>query len=171
MSVITGDTAHDYPDGGHPIKLGGRAAAAPPAGVGDGDRVDAYFDQNGRQVVAIGTPLPAGGNTIGAVSVAAVPAVGTHANAWDAAAVGVGGVSAAVDAQYAGTVSAFGNVSAATTITVQYSQNNADFYDGAIVVLAGAGTFALDVRPGARYLRLKSSAAVTVTATIAGKGV
>lgn len=103
------------------------------------------------------------------VAVAAQPSAGTHANAWSAAAVAAGGISASLDTQSTSTVSAFGNVNAATTITLQVSQNNTNWYDtGHSQVLAGSGDFALTVTIGARYVRLKSSAAVTITATLAG---
>lgn len=46
-----GDVAHDAVDSGNPIKIGGYASATPPAGVSSGDRVNAYFDLNGRLVV------------------------------------------------------------------------------------------------------------------------
>lgn len=95
--------------------------------------------------------------------------VGVHANAWDNVAVGAGGTSTAIDCQYQGIISAFGHVSGATTITLQYSQDNSNFYDAGSSVTIGAADFFIDVRTGARYMRLKSSGAVTITATIAGK--
>ena len=109
--------------------------------------------------------------TVNAVEVAVVaqPAAGTHANAWSAAAVGAGGTSASLDTQSMGVVSAFGNASAATTITVQVSQNNTNWYDTPHTqALAASGDFAISATLGARYIRLKSSAAATITATIAG---
>lgn len=96
---------------------------------------------------------------------------GTHANAWSAAAVGVNGTSTAVDFALYRTVSVFGNSSAMGNIIVQFSQNNATYYDGPILNGGGAGDFAATFDHGARYVRLKSSAAATITATIAGKGI
>lgn len=96
--------------------------------------------------------------------------VGNHANAWNAVAVGVGGTSAEIDVQHAAFISAFGNASAATTITLQYSQDKTNWYDGPNQVLSAAGDFRIDATTGARYVRLKSSAAATITGTIAGKG-
>lgn len=104
------------------------------------------------------------------VAVNAVPVVGTHANAWNAAAVLAAGTSTSVDCQYASSISIFGNASAATTITVQYSQDNTNFYDDTIDTISANGNFAFNLTAGARYVRLKSSAAATITATIAGKG-
>ncbi|OAS21131.1 hypothetical protein [Paenibacillus oryzisoli] len=103
-------------------------------------------------------------------TILATPVVGTQANAWSAVAAGVGATSTAVDTQYQPQISAFGNASAATTITLQVSQDNTNFYDTPVTqVLAGAGNFHLTVATGARYARLKTSAAATITATIAGK--
>jgi hypothetical protein len=43
-----GDIAHDAADSGNPIKVGGKAASSAPTAVSAGDRVDAYFDLNGK---------------------------------------------------------------------------------------------------------------------------
>ena len=95
---------------------------------------------------------------------------GSHANAWNAATTGVGGVSASLAVGDFPFVSAYGNANAATTITLQYSADNTNFYDGPNVVLAGAGDFRIDAQTGAEYVRLKSSASVTATASIEAKG-
>lgn len=51
-SAAAGDVAHDAADSGNPVKIGGKAYLDPPvSGVSVGDRVEAYFDQYGRQVV------------------------------------------------------------------------------------------------------------------------
>ena len=95
--------------------------------------------------------------------------VGTEGNAWSAAAVLANGVSASIDCQYTPNISVFGNVTGgATTLTVQFSQDNAAFYDATSTV--ANGDFSVSGIYGARYLRLKSSNARTITATIAGKG-
>lgn len=96
--------------------------------------------------------------------------VGVHGNAWLAAAVGAGAVSPSIDCQYTPFVSIFGNGSAASTITMQVSQDNVNFYNAVTtaVPLLG-GDFYLAATVGARYVRLMSSAAITITATIAGK--
>lgn len=97
-------------------------------------------------------------------------AIGAEGNAWNAAVVGAGGTSNAIDTLDAANVSAFGNSNAATTITLQVSQDNVNFYDTATnVVLAGAGNFHISLSTGAKYARLKSSGAATITATIAAK--
>jgi hypothetical protein len=94
--------------------------------------------------------------------------VGTQGNAWNAAAVAAAGVSASIDCQYTPNISVFGNVTGgATTLTVQFSQDNVNFYDATNTV--ANGDFSLSGVFGARYLRLKSSNARTITATIAGK--
>ena len=95
--------------------------------------------------------------------------VGTHANAWNAAVTRVNGVSTAIDCQYVPFISIFGNLSGTSTLTVQYSQDNTNFYDVVSDNVVGGGNFGFDVISGARYVRLKSSLSVTATATIAGK--
>lgn len=95
--------------------------------------------------------------------------VGTHANAWNNVAAAANATSTSVDTNIVRVLSLFGNVSAATILTVQYSQNNSTWYDGTKLDLV-AGNFAIGIPVGARYVRLKTSAAATITATIAGKG-
>ena len=50
--IVAGDVAHDAADSGNPIKIGGKAASSAPSAVSAGDRVNAYFDTNGRLVVS-----------------------------------------------------------------------------------------------------------------------
>ena len=93
---VLGDTAHDAVDSGDPVKIGGKAATSTPTAVAAGDRVNAYFDTNGRLAifdggttlsiddgggsitidgsVSIGTALPAGTNNIGDVDIASIAA-------------------------------------------------------------------------------------------------
>lgn len=100
-----------------------------------------------------------------------IPAAGPaafHGNAWLAAAVGIGGVSNIIDTQSGAEVSIFGNASVATNITVQVSQDGTNFYNYA-AAFAANGNFHQQVLTGARYIRLSSSAAATITATIAPK--
>lgn len=92
-----------------------------------------------------------------------------HKRVWDAAVVGVGGTSAAVDLGPAFATSAYGNASAATTITMQYSAGDGTFRDGPNQVLAAAADFRIDANVGAPAVRLKSSAAATITADISAK--
>lgn len=61
----TGSVAHDAVDSGNPVKVGGKASSSAPTAVAAADRVDAYFDLNGRLVVLIDSALPAGTNAIG----------------------------------------------------------------------------------------------------------
>lgn len=56
MSKITGDTPHDSVDNGNPLKIGGYAKSTTPTAVAAGDRVNGWFDLNGRQVT-----MPDGG--------------------------------------------------------------------------------------------------------------
>lgn len=95
---------------------------------------------------------------------------GAQGNAWTAIAVGINGVSTALALADRPFVSAFGSASIATTITLQLSANGTTFYDGPTQVLSAAGDFAISVTTGAAHVRLKSSAAATITATIMAKG-
>lgn len=51
---VGGNVAHDAADSGSPLKAGGKAVSTVPTSVASGDRVDAYFDVTGRQVLALG---------------------------------------------------------------------------------------------------------------------
>ena len=48
-----GNIAHDAADSGNPIKVGGRASTTPVTAVAANDRVDAFFDVQGRQVITM----------------------------------------------------------------------------------------------------------------------
>jgi len=98
-----------------------------------------------------------------------VSPIGVQGNAWNAASVGTNGTSAVIDTWSCPFVSAFGNAGAATTITLQYSMDGASFYTGPSTTLSGSSDFHIDATTAARYLRLLSSAAATITATIAAK--
>jgi len=105
-----------------------------------------------------------------------VPHAGFARDVADGLAVGAGGFSGIIDMPDMPFVTAFGSVSAATTITLQVAEarcppDTADaWFDTQVTqVLAGAADFAISATIGARFARLKSSAAVTLTATIAGK--
>jgi hypothetical protein len=54
-----GNVAHDAVDSGAPVKIGGYASLTAPTAVAAGDRVNAWFDLNGRGVVAQGVSLNA----------------------------------------------------------------------------------------------------------------
>ena len=96
--------------------------------------------------------------------------VGVQANAWSAASVSADGNSSAVDCQYVKQISVFGQADGPSTLTVQVSQNNSNWYGTTHSIYAAASVdFYADVEVGARYVRLLSSAAATITATIAGK--
>lgn len=49
----SGSVAHDAADSGNPVKVGGKARTTNPTAVADADRVDATFDDLGRQVVVL----------------------------------------------------------------------------------------------------------------------
>ena len=46
--AVDGNVSHDAADSGDPVKIGGVARTANPTAVANGDRVDAYCDDNGR---------------------------------------------------------------------------------------------------------------------------
>jgi hypothetical protein len=77
---ITGNVAHDAVDAGNPTKLGGKASSSVPAAVANADRVNAYFDLNGRLVTLLDTALPAGTNNIGDVDVLTLPSIPAGTN-------------------------------------------------------------------------------------------
>ena len=93
---------------------------------------------------------------------------GVQGNAWNAAATGAAGLSAPVHIGPYKNISVFGNTSGASTITVQLSQDGSTFYDSGSTISAN-GNFGANYTVGAQHVRLKSSADVTATATIAGK--
>lgn len=97
---------------------------------------------------------------------------GSHGNTgWNATAAGAGASSPnTIDTHARPYVTAFGSADGATTITLEISQNGTDFYDGPNQVLAGAGEFHISVTSAARFFRLKSSGAATITATIVCAG-
>lgn len=51
--IVAGDVAHDAADSGNPLKVGGKAHTSAPTAVANGDRVNAYFDANGRLVTSL----------------------------------------------------------------------------------------------------------------------
>ncbi len=109
-----------------------------------------------------------------AVSTASIDAkltkAGAQDNAWAVAVVGALGTSAALDTANRSILSAFGNVDAATTITAQVSEDNVTYYDTPTnVVLGGASDFHITFTTAAKYVRLKSTLAATISATIVAK--
>lgn len=106
------------------------------------------------------------------VSISGTPTVRTnYANSrvgfWNVVAVAAGGVSNALNSSDLRTGRLWLDVSAATTITVQFSANNSDWADSDVsFTLSAAGISVTSVFNinGALYMRLKSSAAVTITA-------
>lgn len=52
-ATISGNVAHDTADSGNPVKVGGVARTSNPTAVASGDRVDAFHDDVGRQIVVL----------------------------------------------------------------------------------------------------------------------
>jgi len=93
---------------------------------------------------------------------------GTHGNAWLATAVVLNGLSAIIDTGGKANITVFGNVSLALTLTVQISADGTNFYNNSTYAVA-LGNFSVSLTNGARYIRLQSSLAATITATISAK--
>ena len=116
-------------------------------------------------------PFPVNIASSSATITTAPAASGTHGNAWNAAVVAADGTSSTIDAQLLSVISAFGNASVATIIKPQFSQDNTNFYTSDITLsLDSNGNFGGSFIYGGRYVRLISSNAATITATIASKG-
>lgn len=147
---VAGTAAHDGVTLPNPVLIGAFANATATTAVANNDFTRLWADLNGRLATWN-------------------PPIGTHANAWSAIAVAANGVSASLDTNYCQLISVFGNSSVATTLTIQYSQDNVNFYDSTQTISAPIGNFGVTFDTAARYIRLKSSAASTITATIAAK--
>lgn len=91
---------------------------------------------------------------------------GAQGNAWSAAVVAINGTSAALDTQFAANCSAFGNTSAAATLTVQVSADGTNFYSTGTNTGSVTGNFGINFTTAARHVRLISNAAATITATL-----
>jgi len=78
FTVASGNAAHGEVDTSGspvinaPVKIGGKAASSVPTAVDAADRVNAYFDLNGRLIVHDDQAIPAGTNTIGNVGTVAI---------------------------------------------------------------------------------------------------
>lgn len=88
-------------------------------------------------------------------------------NIWTTVATGVGGVSSAINASFNNRdYTFFGNVSGATVLTVQISNDFSNWYDTQYSYMAStAANFGFNVNGlVAQFVRLKSSANITATA-------
>lgn len=145
-------------DGTALTETGGKLDAAIVCAAHDDCNVNANM-QIANTDVATGNPVPV---------VRAV--VGAQGNAWSAVTAAATETSTTIDLQYVSSVSVFGQSTAGSTLTVQVSQDDIVWYDSNNSVYAGGGTdFYAAFTTGARYARLKTSDACTITATIAGK--
>jgi len=66
VGVVSGNEQHGAVDIGNPVKIGGKVSTTEPLPVDDGCRVDAYFDEHGRQHVVVDASL--GGELVGNVA-------------------------------------------------------------------------------------------------------
>jgi hypothetical protein len=111
-----------------------------------------------------------------------VPPIGTPCNLWgtivqNAAgstitpqAVAANGYSQIVDTRNSPFISAFGNVSGATTVNLQYSADGVNFNTAHSLAASGAGDFNIDCLCGAQFVRLQSTNAINAYATVQAKG-
>lgn len=115
--TAVGDVAADGQDAGNPVKIGGKASTSVPTAISQSlDRVDAYFDANGRLAVFPGatwttTHFPAEGSTAVASRDAAG---GTIRNVCQAIYVSIVGNTTAPTAQSASWVLRDGATAAGT---------------------------------------------------------
>lgn len=75
--TITGSVAHGATDSGNPVKVGGKASSSLPTAVTAGQRTDAYYDVNGRQVVNLGNLISGEDTTNNLLKVAGPGAAGS----------------------------------------------------------------------------------------------
>lgn len=92
-----------------------------------------------------------------------------YAEVWTSASTGANTNSATFNTWASPFVTACGNVSGATTITLMLSVDGSNWYAGPTVVLSGAGNFYLNATVGVQYVALQSSNSVTATAFISAK--
>ena len=138
-----------------------------------GNAVTIHFEDGVSTVGDVETAIAA---LAGADDIIAVKTAGTGATVLDAAtdevvatnlAGGLDNYTTPVELVNGGVVSAMGHVSGAATITVQVSPDGTTFYDTAsTAVLGGAADFHITLTTAARYARLKTSATITISATI-----
>jgi hypothetical protein len=79
--VTSGGVSHDSADSGQPVKIGGKAVSGRPTAVSASDRVDAYYDLHGSQMVRTANQYQDNGFTVNHV-----PAANTQATKNQAAA-------------------------------------------------------------------------------------
>lgn len=143
-----------------------------------GDVVTIHFEDGVSTVTDVETAIAA---LAGADDIIGVKTGGTGATVLDAAtdevaetslAGGLDNYTTAVELINGGVVSIMGSAGGAATLTVQVSPDGTTFYDTATnVVLGGAGDFHLTLTTAARYARLKTSATITISATVQTRAV
>lgn len=157
---VAGDVAHDAVDSGNPVKVGGFASGSLRAAVAASDRVDAYFDREGRQIVR---PWGAGD-----WSQVHLPAVNTRATTTKTAgAAGVRHVATGLTVVLAGDSTA----PAATVLDVRLRDGIADtgtiLWQSKITLPATAGAMNGISRSGL-FIRGTAATAMTLEFSAAG---
>lgn len=127
---------------------------------------------NSRNMYWDGTAVRLQQGDINGISYTATPHVGTEGNGWNNVAVLANGVSTAIDFLYVTNISIFGKSTAITTIEIEVSQNNVNFYKtGLAIEITAPDDFFFGIpNMAARYIRLRSDSASTITATLVGNG-
>jgi hypothetical protein len=163
---------------GRPIVVGAAAEAA--AVVGNPVLVAGYFAGNVETLrcVASNAAITVGGLPADARLAVQSQSAQSTTTIWNNVATGAAGKSTTFTAWGLRRIEFIGHVSAATTLSVEFSSDGATWYVATVgtalgqtpnVALAGASDFSLAVETGAPYVRLSSLNNVTATAVACGK--
>jgi hypothetical protein len=91
--------------------------------------------------------------------------IGIQANLWNATVVTPGAVSAVFDTRGFPNCSVFGNVTATSTLTLQASADNINYYSTELTTLSNTD-FGTHIIFGAKFIRMTTDTAATITATV-----
>lgn len=165
--AVFGDVAHDAVDSGNPLKIGGKASSSAPSAVADGDRVNAYFDLNGRLVTSMGALISGEDQSNNLLQVVQKPlAVSSYALDWDDSAALE--ASSVVKASPGNAYVAFGfNNNVATRYFHVYNSTTVPA-DGTAPIICfpvpGSSSFSIDLRAYGKYFSTGMAWANSTTA-------
>lgn len=152
---VHGSIPHDSVDADNPVKIGGKAASSVPASVAAGDRVDAYFDTEGRQSVF--NKSESEQLTVSAVTVTA------NLQTRDLAIDGWGTIAAVISGTWVGTLTFYTVMYDGTVVTTRcYSTQ----FGNVTTTTSANAQITFYPLNGARYVRIASTAWTSGTATI-----